>query len=418
MTEASAEPATTAELPEPQMFRDGPLRLASMLLMDGNARPDHAQVARLRELAQTTDPLADAVVAAIRELPPKTGHAMFERALTDGIDAIPEAPPAFHDFFRSVEATPYWLDRGQLEAGARAITRTGLWGLFPLGDMSLMGGYLASRATKTLVGTGEIEYMANRRLVETATWWIDVTTPGALEPHALGYVSALRVRLVHAYVRAAMHKRDDWDYESWDQPINQVQTVGTLLLFSKVFLLGTRALGIRYTAKERAAILHLWRYVGWLMGVTDELLPVTEKDCWRLLWLLDATEFSPDEDSRRLATALLKTHEAAGSRFGPLAGVVGQASVRLHGAISRLTLGKRHADFLGLPNDPLVQATVLGLAATTFVTETTRRWLPGATRLQERFGSLTRRQYVEQLGNRFNPDRTYTARVQSADRAA
>ncbi|MQA11109.1 MAG: DUF2236 domain-containing protein [Pseudonocardiaceae bacterium] len=411
----SEDTTTRAEepIPDPELFSTGPLRLVTKLLMEGNPRPDHAQVRRLREFAQAGDPLADAVVAMMHDLPPGEGHRMFEQALTEGIDSLDDPPEAFRDFFRSVEATPYWLDTDQLEAGARAITRTGLWGLFPLGDMSLMGGYLASRATKTLVGTGEIEYMSNRRLVETAIWWIDVTTPGALSRHALGYTSALRVRLVHAYVRVAMRRRADWDYVAWDQPVNQVQTVGTLLLFSQVFLIGTRILGIRYSARERAAILHLWRYVGWLMGVDDELLPVTEHDCWRLLWLLDATEFNPDEDSKRLAKALMSTHAAAGGGLGPLSGLVGRAAVHLHGSISRLVLGKTNSDFLGLPNDPVAQAAVLGISAANFAAETTRQRLPGATLLQEKFGELARRRYVDRLSKRFRPDRSYTSHMRT-----
>ncbi len=44
------------------------------------------------------------------------------------------------------------------------------------------------------------------------------------------------------------------------------------------------------------------------MGVDDELLPTGEEDAWRLLWLLAATEFIPDDDSKRLAKALIHTN--------------------------------------------------------------------------------------------------------------
>lgn len=405
------------QIPEPELFRTGALRVITKLLTDGDPRPDHAQVRRLREFAQAADPLADAVVEMLRERP-DDGRELFEQALEDGIDSLDDPPEALRAFFRSVEATPYWLDTELLDTGARAITRTGLWGLFPLGDMSLMGGYLASRATKTLVGTGEIQYMANRRLVETAMWWIDVTTPGAMRKHELGYISALRVRLVHAHVRAAMNSRDDWDYEAWDRPINQVQTVGTLLLFSQVFLLGTRVLGIRYSKRERDAILHLWRYIGWLMGVDEELLPVTENDCWRLLWLLDATEFNPDEDSQRLAQALLGTHAAVGQGLGPLSAPVGRAWTNLHASISRLVLGKANSDFLGLPNDPIARAVVLALAGASFAAETTRQRLPGATLLQEKLGALARRRYITRLSKIFQPDATYTSHMRTTPQRA
>jgi hypothetical protein len=388
-------------LPDPELFRHGGFKLAARLFGPGDdLRGTAGQVRRFREFAQAEDPLADAVV---RTMP--AGKAAFEEALAYGIDHVRNPPKEVREFFEAVEVSPFWLDHDRLERGARAITRTGLLGLFPLGDMSLMGGYLASRATKTLVGTGEIEHMAGRRLIETAAWWIEVTTPGKLRRGESGYASAIRVRLVHAHVRAAMNRRRDWDYDAWDRPVNQVQTTGTLLLFSLVFVLGTQLLGIRYTDRERADILHLWRYVGWLMGVDEELLPANENDAWRLLWLLATTEFIPDEDSKRLAKALLAAHENS---------LAGKVLSRVHSSISRLVLGKTNADFLELPNDLVAQGAVLTAAVVNFAAETARRHIPGATALQEFIGSVERRHYVGRLAKIVQLDPTYARHLPAA----
>jgi hypothetical protein len=401
-------------LPDPELFRQGGFWLASRLFIEGDIRGTEQQVQRLRAFAQAEDPRADAVVAWMRKQPRGEGHKLFEQALAEGIDGLGSPPAELAAFFRDVEATPYWVDRDRLERGARAITRTGLLGLFPLGDMSLMGGYLASRATKSLVGTGAIEHMATKRLVETATWWIEVTTPGSLKRGAKGYASALRVRLVHAHVRAAMNRRRDWDYEAWDRPINQVQTTGTLLLFSLVFVFGTQLLGVRYTERERADILHLWRYVGWLMGIDEKLLPANEDDAWRMLWLLAFTEFVPDDDSKRLAKALLKSHASIGEGRGAFGKVLSHVSVRVHSSISRLVLGKTNADFLGLPNDPVAQAAILAVAGMNFAAETVRPFVPGATALQERIGQAGRRTYLKRLDKIFAPDTTYAQHMHAA----
>ncbi|EIF01102.1 oxygenase MpaB family protein [Saccharomonospora glauca] len=400
-------------LPEPELLREGGFRIAARLFARGDIRSTERQRRRLREFAQREDPLADAVVEMTRAMPRGRGRALFDEAAERGIDSLDDPPRELVDFFRRVEATPYWVDQRRLERGARAIVRTGVLSLFPLGDMALMGGYLASRATKPLVGTGEIEHAASRRLIETTRWWLDVTTPGALRIGGVGYASALRVRLVHAYVRAAMNRREDWDYSSWDRPINQVQTAGTLLLFSLVYVVGMQALGVRYSESERADIIHLWRYVGWLMGVDDELLPATEDDAWRLWWLLMVTEFGPDEDSRRLAAALLRSYAEIGGR-GPLGKVWGELAVRLHGSISRLVLGKTNSDFLGLPDDPLAQAGVLLAAAGNFAAETVRRCVPGATLVQERLGALVRERYAERLARLLDHDRTYARHMRTS----
>ncbi|WIV59741.1 oxygenase MpaB family protein [Amycolatopsis nalaikhensis] len=395
---------------EPELFRQGGFRLAQRLFIEGDIRGDERQVARLREFAQVQDQLADDVVAWMAQQPKGRGRELFEQALNTGV----AAPGPLQAFFEQVNAKPYWVDDERLDRGARAITRAGLLGLFPLGDMSLMGGYLASRATKALVGTGEIEYKAPRRLVETATWWIDVTTPGALAHGGKGYASALRVRLVHAHVRAAMNRRDDWDYAAWDRPVNQVQTAGTLLLFSLVYVFGTQLLGLRYSARERGDILHLWRYIGWLMGVDDELLPAGEEDAWRLLWLLAATEFIPDDDSKRLAKALVEANAAVGEGRGAVGKVLSHVSVAVHSSISRLVLGKTNADFLGLPNDPVAQAAIVAVAGVNFAAETVRRFIPGATALQERLGRAGRRGYVKRLEKVFAPDTSYAQHMRVA----
>lgn len=401
-------------LPDPELFRQGGFRLAQKLFVKDDIRGTERQLRRFRAFAQAEDPPADAVVALFRRLPPGQGRRLFETALRQGIAALDNPPRELVDFFETVEATPYWVDPVRLDRGAKAIIRTGVLGLFPLGDMSLMGGYLASRATKSLVGTGEIERMASQRLVETALWWMDVTTPGALAVHSTGYASALRVRLVHAHVRAAMHRRPDWDYDEWDKPINQVQTAGTLLLFSLVFVHGTQLLGIRFSERERADILHLWRYVGWLLGIDEALLPATEDDAWRLFWLLASTEFIPDEDSKRLAKALIDSHAAIGEGRGAVGKVLSHLSVAVHSSISRLVLGKVNADFLEIPNDPIAQGAVLAVAAGNFAAETARRLIPGATALQEYLGTLERRRYVERLGKIFKVDPTYARHMRAA----
>ena len=411
---------------DPVLFRQGGFRLAARVRSAG-ASADEAQVRRLREFAQREDRAADELVAWIRRADKiqdgrgtrgssesRDKQHQLELALTQGIDAVPNPAPQLETFFRQVEATPYWVDPERLHRGAKAITRAGLLGLFPLGDMSLMGGYLASRATKSLVGTGEIEYRATRRLAETATWWIDVTTPGAMAKHQTGYIAAVRIRLVHAHVRRAMNEREDWDYAAWDRPVNQVQTAGTLLLFSLVYVFGTQLLGLRYSARERADILHLWRYIGWLMGVDEGLLPADEDDAWRLLWVLAATEFIPDEDSKRLAKALVESHASIGAGRGAAGKVLAHVNVGVHSAISRLVLGKDNADFLELPNDPVAQAAVFAVAGLNFAAETVRLCVPGATAVQELLGEAGRRRYLKRLREAFKLDTSYQQHMRAA----
>ncbi|MFC5747410.1 oxygenase MpaB family protein [Actinomadura rugatobispora] len=390
-------------LAHPGWMTRPPWNLTLRLLAPGDIRAPPSQLAAFRSFAHAGDPLAAAVAEMIARMPGRSGRRLFERALRDGID---DPPRELVELFAEVDAVPYWVDPDLLDRGARAVCRTGLLGLtMVMPCASLYGGYLASRANKTLVRTGDLNTMAPRRLAETASWWVDVTTPGGMGRFQAGFTNTLRVRVMHAQVRAAMHDRDDWDHDAWDSPINQIQLTGTLLLFSLVMLLASRALGLRFSRADRAAVLHLWRYVGHLMGVHPDLLPATEADAWRLLWLEAATEYMPDQDSQSLADSLMN---AAAPLLLPPAlkrsPVARRVLTTYLMSYSRLILGKRNADFLGAPDNRRYQAAVATVSAVVFAVETLRGAIPGATRLSERLGhrgrvALARRMIREQHGD-------------------
>ncbi|MFF3221315.1 oxygenase MpaB family protein [Nocardia suismassiliense] len=406
------------KLPTPQLFTEFPFKYAVPVLAPGDLSCTAAQRDSFRRFTQVGDPLADAVVAMFKRLPVGEGRRMFELAVENGIDAVPDAPAELVALFEQVEAVPYWLDRAKIDRGARVVGRTGVWGGIAMGMFALMGGYLASRADKTLVGTGDLDAMAPRRLAETTQWWLDVTTPGGLERNAVGYKSVLRVRLMHALVRAGMNRRPDWDYTAWDHPVNQVLTVGTLGLFSMANLVGAQALGLQFSAKEKDAVFQLWRYVGFLLGVDAEILPTCETDTWRAFWILADTEFIPDVDSQRLAQALIP---AAGGLFVGDTTAAQRAVRRVVTsymvAYSRIILGPSNADFLDLPDSRFFKTAVLATAVVNGALEVPRRILPGATRFQENLGARIRTRLVRGSIARNGGDRTYARHDTYATRA-
>ncbi|WP_433757976.1 oxygenase MpaB family protein [Nocardia sp. CA-135398] len=406
-------------LPTPPLFTEFPFRYAVPVLAPGDLRCTAAQRDSFRRFAQVGDPLADDVVAMFKRLPVGEGRRMFEIAVERGIAAVPDAPAELAAFFGQVEADPYWLDRTKIDRGARVVERTSVWGGIAMGMFALMGGYLASRADKTLVGTGDLDAMAPRRLAETTQWWLDVTTPGGLQRNQVGYKSVLRVRLMHALVRAGMNRRPDWDYQAWDHPVNQVLTVGTLGLFSMANLVGAQALGLRFSAQEKDAVFQLWRYVGFLLGIDAEILPTNETDTWRAFWILADTEFIPDEDSRRLAQALVP---AAGGLFvgtdTAAQRLIRRVITSYMVAYGRIVLGPTNSDFLGLENSKFFQSAVMATAAVNGAMEVPRQLIPGATRFQERLGARIRARLVRGSIARNGGDRTYARHDTYAARTA
>ncbi len=391
--------STDDKLPDPPFLAGFPFNVFLRVLAPRDLRATAAQRESFRRFSQLGDPLADDVVSMIQRLPTGEGRRLFETAVEHGIDAVENPPGELVAFFEQVDARPYWLDDAKLDLAVRVTMRTGLWGIaLALPGLALTGGYLASKADKPLVGTGDLRRMAPRRLNETATWFIDVTSTGGLARYAPGFTGTLRVRLMHAIVRAAMYRRDDWDFENWDHPINQAQMSGTVMLFSLANLVGCQAMGIRFSARERDAVFHLWRYVGQLMGVDPELMPADEADTWRLFWLQADTEFLPDDDSVKLAQAL---HASSDEEDAAM-----KIARTVLSSYSRLVLGARNADRLGLIDNKPVQAAVLAVSAVNRVLEIPRL-LPGATRLSEEIGQWTRRRFIERGFTASGGDRSY-----------
>jgi hypothetical protein len=175
-------------------------------------------------------------------------------------------------------------------------------------------------------------------------------------------------------------------------------------------------MGFRFADREVDAVLHLWRYTGYLLGIDRDLLPASEADAWRLLWLMAATELGPDDDSRRLGSALSRAlpalHGIRGDGRG--ARLAGWAVVGYHSALSRLIFGNGNGDALGLPRRRGFAALVIALAIATFGVETARRWIPGATGLAVRVGQWSRRRMLARLVRHQGPDLTYAREPQRA----
>ena len=395
---------------DPPLFRAFPFNIGLRILAPGGLRPTPEQREGYHRFTQMGDPLADDLVAAFRRLPAGSGRAQFDTAVTEGLSAVDNPIPELVAFFEQVDACPYWVDQKKLDHAARVLARNGMVvGFTSLAMLSLMFGYLASRADKTLVATGDLATMAPRRLSETLNWSVDVTAKGGLDRFASGFAGTMRVRLMHAMVRAGMSRRPDWDFAEWDHPVNQSTMAGTLMLFSLGNIVGSQALGMQFSRRDKEAIYHLWRYVGFLLGMDPELLPADETDTWRLMWLQADYEFRPDEDSTRLARAL---QEAVGPLLiGDSSHPVAQASrsvvTELLCAYSRLIIGASNADTLELPDNKVAQAVVAGLAATNFVARYPLRFVPGRDAVREFVGRRNIELLAAQTMKRQRGDRTY-----------
>lgn len=334
------------------------------------------------------DPLADAVAVWIQQQPKKTGWHAFEQGLSQGASAVADIPTLFA-FFQHCETTPDWVDHNTLQRASDVCARSGKTGMRVLRDFGLMAGYQASAINQTLVKTGALGKGAQRRVAETTQWWMSCIAPNGMSAQHAGYRTTLKVRIIHALVRHGLEQRPDWDADYLGRPINQVDMQVTYLAFSVMFLLGQRLLGVPVSKQEGNDVMHLWRYIGWLMGVDERLLVHSEQEGRIALYRNLLSQPMADDSSRQLAHALmdepLQRHYPSNQWFRS------HWDKHVHLSIIRFFIGRHGMRELGLPRHTLPWYPLL-FTPCNYLAQSAIRCLPGGK------GWLTKRGRNAQQG--------------------
>lgn len=297
------------------------------------------------------DTLADAVVND----PAGPAAARAVRALmTTGVGSVEDPLPSVQALVDQVSAEPAWLDRDRLDRASDVLVRyTAQWGLV-LGAASLLAGAENWIAAKPLLLTGRYGTQPAVRSIEVGAWLSGVVRPGGMAIDGPGFQHTVRVRMIHAHVRKHILAKADWDTEAWGVPIPQPYMAFTLAEFGHISLAAMAELGVRLRDDELDDIYHLWRYVGHVIGVVDDLNPVSEADHVRIEELYSLTAPGPDEYSRDFVKALTEDYLApqlATLLPGPAAWRERTARSLMYG-MSRVFLGDEAADALAIPDGP------------------------------------------------------------------
>jgi hypothetical protein len=252
---------------------------------------------------QQGDPLADAVVAHMRTLGRGTVMRAVEESLRGELPA--DAPDSVRALFREIDDEPDWVDHDQLDRAGDHLARHSLQLGLVLAAASLMIGYTNPAAARPLILTGRLVGNAGVRNLEVGDWLREVTTPGGLRRHGLGLERTIRVRLIHAMVRRHVGASPEWDEAELGTPVSQPYMAHTLAEFGSIAVRGMALLGARYTDDELADLGALWRYVGRLSGVREELLPRTLVEQVDVETLYQLTRPPVDDGSRALVGGLI-----------------------------------------------------------------------------------------------------------------
>lgn len=380
--------------PTPTRFREAEQRgraIARPLFLLAHVSPaiDESLMERLRVALMERDELGAELAEAMR-LPPGDPGRVSHRQVAAALRAAPhladDLPPALKGFMAELTTVPGWVDWERVERGAAAFRHLGSNANDVLLQLSLIGGYRFGGPADLLVltdGLGGENTL--RRLAETQKWTHEVTRAGGLRPGAEGWRLTVHVRAMHALVNARFEPR--WDSERWGLPINQSDQAGTLGLFDSTVILGCLGLGVPLSRRQRDDLMHLWRYVGWLMGVAPDFLTDVESVRHRLNYHVLLSAAGQTRAGRVLARAAVETQRMRA--FGHRNALVERLHQRYERArtLSMLTafLGPSGMRDLGLPVR-LPWALVLAFAGNTLRYRVLGA-LPGGRRRTEERGA-------------------------------
>ncbi len=251
-------------------------------------QPAGEYVERFARAYYDSDPVAEAFVDEVyMTRGANEGRRLLDRALEHGLESIEDPPASMVALFEEFERDPEWLDRAQVERGARVFRRYGT-SVFSFATTSTLEMYSESSITKPLsLSGGYAGDTAHKRQLETVRFWIDVSEPGGLDkgpPVARGRATAMRVRIMHVFIRRRLMAHPEWDLDAWGVPISIADATLTLMGGSVVPGLALWSVGHQTTISEIEALLHYWRYIGHLLGVQPDWYPRDFKESVQLMY--------------------------------------------------------------------------------------------------------------------------------------
>ena len=289
------------------------------------------------------DPELDPILEELSSLPRDELHK-FIAAGVHHEDGLHKAPEPLRDFFKSLEEPPPWLDFKDF--------RPGIYVFNPNSDLMLaafVAGVLvegfSTLIAKSFNITGRVRG-THRRLRQNIRQVMEIFYPGGLQRGGDGWATSVRVRFVHSQIRLLLAHSEEWDRAAWGTPLSAANLGFAISIFSQRLLHYAKDLGAVFTEEEKASVLAIWRYTGYLMGIPESILykDGTEADAiYRIGYLCEPP---PDADSATMANSLIGAVPAVAEIHEEKEA---QKVVGLAYRLSRALLGNQLADAFEYP---------------------------------------------------------------------
>ena len=291
------------------------------------------------------DPVGDETAADLADLSSEEVHSLLARTLQNPEKLPPEAPASLKRLIEESMEVPVWFDHEATAVASKAFLRNSDIVLAGLVAGSIVEGF-ATLISKSFRIRGRVTSMGVRRLKQNGLHLIEQYLPGGILPLGDGWRLSLRIRLVHARSRLLIRETEEWDEESDGLPISAANLALAAAAFSGRLMRHVAMLGGDFSAEEREAYVHVWRYSALLMGIPEAVGFRDEAGALKVFEVAKLCEPSPGLDAIVMANSLINS--------APLViGVTNPSDRRKIAAlayrISRGLIGSPMADALGYP---------------------------------------------------------------------
>ena len=312
---------------------------------------DHDRAAADNYIRHTTigDPALDPVMEELSSLSPAVLHHFIWAGIEQQDEVLRKAPQALRDFFASLDEPPPWLDYEEFRHGVRAFHANVDLMLVAFVTGVLVEGF-STLIAKSFNMTGRVS-STKRRLQQNNRQIMDIFFPGGLRRENDGWKLSARIRFVHARVRSLLARSDEWNHEAWGTPISAAHLGFAISTFSHRLLEYAQQVGARLDLRERASVLGVWRYTGYVMGIPETILYTSGAEAERIYRIAYLCEPPPDADSATVANALIQSIPEIANITDP---AERESVINLAYRLSRALIGSQLADRFGYPKTPVV----------------------------------------------------------------
>jgi len=251
------------------------------------------------------DEQMDAVVRMFRRIGVRSGRRLLDQALEHGIETVDDPPAELVALFEQLDRIPDWFDAEKFERGRTLWIRSSASGKIGEFFTDMVATSMTYEAGSAIGATGLFRSDPARRYLETFAFFYEVTRRGGMDRFSDAFKHSVRVRLMHAQVRA--HLRAKWGEEEYawaGAPIPNSALAQGVAAFGLAPLLFDMSLGRPYGPDDLDAVTMYWAYIVYVFGVDEAIIPRNADQACELADYMLAT--GPDRS--RWSQEVAQTH--------------------------------------------------------------------------------------------------------------